>query len=819
VPVRGGCGSSRQQWLALGSRSEQIRCQFGGSLLRLAKLYVRFFRSFNYDYERKAHPKAKAYEWERTEDRWFPFVNIVFDPMVTAVVGANESGKSHLIAAIQQGLTGSGIKRDDFCRYSPLYSVENGKRRDPDLAVVVEVEADDQERLAEAGVAASVGQHLTLLRLYDTGRKLLGVDGSDLELGDDQIDAFEQCLPVPFELETDIALPDTVTLDALIDGSSKSLPSRRNRAELAELFAAGAVDVEEVKQEAERIAGLFSLDERSTEETNRMLAEQDLARKLMREIAQIDIDSFKELRDALKSEDEGRVAGLREQMNRSLARHLNFARWWRQDKDFQLRVDTRDLELVFTIRDRTGTDYSFKERSRGLKYFLGYYVQLLAHKSPAGRREVLLMDEPDAYLSSMGQQDLLRTLEHYAEPEDSARRDQVVYVTHSPFLINKNAAHRIRVLAKGSEDEGTRVVRDPARNHYEPLRSSIGTYVAETAFIGGSNLVVEGVSDQILLAGLASYLRRQGVPGSQLIDLNEVTIVPAASAGEVPYIIYLARGRDEIKPPCVALLDGDEAGRDAGRKLTSDKFGAKLDPTFVIDLAKWAEDADGLKLADGITVVEIEDLIPTRIAAEAGRQYAERLLRVSGDDLAKLKADDIEQALNDGDGGLWKALKAAFSEAYDGHIDKTGFAKEVVRIVERDHGGRKPDGLPGLEHNFAQLIEYLAESLSAAERAEDDRRRNKRVRHLVKEFLDDYQGGAKRDDASRALKNIEASLDEADLADEAIHREIARLRKEFKLASDPLQTVEEFENFRERLRALPYQERLAHQEGEPASEG
>lgn len=95
------------------------------------------------------------------------------------------------------------------------------------------------------------------------------------------------------------------------------------------------------------------------------------------------------------------------------------------------------------------------------------------------------MDEPDAYLSSQAQQDLLKIFDLFANPEIGSHLTQpiqVVYVTHSPFLIDKNHSERIRVLQKGNEDEGTRVVKDAARNHYEPLRSSIGAYVWRNHF-------------------------------------------------------------------------------------------------------------------------------------------------------------------------------------------------------------------------------------------------------------------------------------------------------------------------------------------------
>lgn len=101
--------------------------------MRLSKVYVRFFRSFSYDFARRMHPKATPRPWEMVDGIWFPFIKVDLDPEVTAVVGANESGKSHLIKAIRCALTGDEIRRRDFCRYSSSYSVEQGRSEHPTL--------------------------------------------------------------------------------------------------------------------------------------------------------------------------------------------------------------------------------------------------------------------------------------------------------------------------------------------------------------------------------------------------------------------------------------------------------------------------------------------------------------------------------------------------------------------------------------------------------------------------------------------------------------------------------------------------------------
>jgi len=67
-----------------------------------------------------------------------------------------------------------------------------------------------------------------------------------------------------------------------------------------------------------------------------------------------------------------------------------------------LILGAREHELAFTIMDRTGPTYSFGERSQGLRCFLSYFVQLTAQGLTQARPDILLLDEPDAFLSCVG---------------------------------------------------------------------------------------------------------------------------------------------------------------------------------------------------------------------------------------------------------------------------------------------------------------------------------------------------------------------------------------------------------------------------------
>lgn len=553
--------------------------------MRLETIYARFFRSLNYDYVRRFSGGYTPDPWDKTPSgTLYPFVKLHLEKDITTVVGGNESGKSQMIDAIIAALTGDGYERSDFCRYSDFFSVDEKLVRPEFGAVFTDVSDADHrviEELASLSELESV-ERVALFRMNSTPKFRIyvrreGEWSAPVHINKPKL-LSELGVPAIYRIDPGIPLPDSVPLEYL---AADRVTTVRTKQLMDFLLLNGAFFDSEaaVQENASAISSAWIATQGPTENA---LKGYELAADLLIKVAGLDRSLFVELQEAVRTKD-GYANSVVDTINAQLATSLNFPKWWSQDSQFELFVSLRELELVFMIRDRTGRSYGFDERSEGLKYFLSYFVQYLAHEDRTdGQPEILLMDEPDQFLSSSGQQDLLRIFGSFAYPADGKRPIQVAYVTHSPFLIDKNHAERIRVLEKSEHDEGTRVVASASQNHYEPLRSAFGSFVGETAFIGNCNLMLEGPSDQVLLAGISNWLDQQGAPDLERLDLNNLTLVPAGSASQVPYLVYLARGRDVRKPAVVVLLDGDDAGDEARKTIR--RGGARRKPLVNDDL-------------------------------------------------------------------------------------------------------------------------------------------------------------------------------------------------------------------------------------------
>ncbi|WP_150462412.1 AAA family ATPase [Nesterenkonia ebinurensis] len=759
--------------------------------MRLTTLYIRFFRSFNFDYLRKSREDdtARPDPWDQlgAEELFFPFVRVPLEPEVTTVVGANEAGKSQLLGAIEALLTGEGYVKRDFCRYSTEFNEDNA----PELPEFGGEFTDLTPEQAEVilGLQEWEATEVDSFHLFRFHDRVVIYLGDELVELDEVPDALE--LPKSFRIDARIPLPDSVEIAYLAGDHSRTNRTRQGWLSRMLFVRDNPEALEETPGSGTRPA----YDGKDGTPDQDLIDQWDLARRLLIDVAGITPSEFAELKNAVHTS-EGYAEALVDKMNRKLADSLNFRRWWTQDRDFALRLRLRDFDLVFTIRDRTGSDYTFKERSQGLKYFLSYFVQYLSHTAEDG--EILLMDEPDAFLSNSGQQDLLRIFRAFAHPEDDQTTPvQVVYVTHSPFLIDKNHAERIRVLEKGDGEEGTRVVNNAGRNHYEPLRSSLGGFVAETTFISSCNLMLEGQADPILLAG-ASAIARKVSPDGDALDLNTLTLVPCGGAGNVSYMVHLARGRDEDKPAVLVLVDNDTDGLKAIEDVKAMKGLLPKSLMFTVAATIDGEDREG--------IVELEDLVPISLANEAIKKLAQTVLPrdqaeaflANWSDVKTVKGEKTFKLLQ------WAAVEASQKGDLKRplEVEKVPFARSVIDLALDSKATLKVQR--DLYENFRPTLALIESKQREAMRDHAHAKISTIIKRLRKNFIADHPNNIRKNEVTALLENLSAQLPRDAAEADKVLDDIRKIQRDFRLADEPRSTLPDPQALRDRLYSLSY---------------
>lgn len=740
---------------------------------------------------------------EHLGDRYYPFVRIDLERDITTVVGANESGKSQLITAIQCLLGEQEIRPRDFCRYSKFFGVRRSMRLPEFGGRFTEVTPDERAALI-AAAGTDVPGNFWFFRLERGPVLYIEMnDGSitTAALSEEQVK--ELPLPIARRIDSKTVLPSSANLFDLAAGTAGSRP--RSRDSWLDVFK----ELKKLSENPEAaatttIAALLpQIPARQDIDVERDTKSLELVRSLLEGVAEVDAKAYQELLKA-DAEDDGYTSALTTSVTEALSVSLNFQKWWSQDRDFSLRVHKDAFHLVFTLTDKTGQAYTFDERSGGMQYFLSYFIQREAYrpKDPE-RSEILLMDEPDAYLSTMGQQDLMRVFARYAFPDDGKPAAQVMYVTHSPFLIDKNYPHRIRVLQKGLGDEGTRVVRKAATDKYEPLRSAFSSFHADTAFIGTCNLLVEGPADLILFSSISAAMKRADVPLPTL-DLNELTMVPVHGATNYRYSVHLTRSRDLDRPAIVVLLDSDGAGDRAGVDLDKLENGFGEKPLFEKDLILAIDELPMSDLTVDVSEIhEPEDLIPAKVARQALAHFVrefrspettERVLDELPDPLQVRAGDRLYDTARD---ALQVASTTVGAPLTVGKIE---FAHAVSAFVS---ASADPEDLADLYKNFGALFAAVNLRQDKAMKRHNRERITEITKRIVDRFKRDHKTRASKHTVDRLLNEIESHLGTSGGNEqEAVRQACRSIRENFSLADSPTSNVDDFRTLRAALNDL-----------------
>ena len=175
---------------------------------------------------------------------------------------------------------------------------------------------------------------------------------------------------------------------------------------------------------------------------------------------------------------------------------------------------------------------SFDERSKGFVWFFSFLSYFSHLEETESGDLIILLDEPGTALHAMAQKDFLRFMDERLSP-----RCQVLYTTHSPFMIDLEKLHRIR-LVQDMDGVGTVITDDPVHNDREtvfPLQMALGYQMAQTLFLSPHCLMVNSPSDLIYLQVLGDMVAAEA--GSR-IDPRWV-IIPVGSTDNLSTFITL----------------------------------------------------------------------------------------------------------------------------------------------------------------------------------------------------------------------------------------------------------------------------------------
>jgi predicted ATPase len=410
-----------------------------------------------------------------------------FEPDVTCLVGKNESGKTAFLQALHQAnpFGGPGRGFDELRDYPRRL---RGRDR-AQIATTVPISATfelgdaDLEAVAQRfGPDALGAKEVTVERTYAGDRRLL--------VGDEEVAG---------ELAT--LLADRLPRLLYFDGYSV-LPGRVS---IPRLQATAEDDL----QPGERTA---------------------LA--LLR-LAGVAADEFAE------SDYEVRKAAL-ESAATTVSEEV--FRYWSQNPDLTVELDLDFREagqngkggppfLDVRIRNhRHRVTTNFGERSGGLVWFFSFVAAFSELHEAEGL--VLLLDEPGLGLHAAGQADLLRYLD-----EQLAGDHQLVYTTHSPYMVDATRPHRVRTV-EDVEGEGT-LVRErtgaTSRDTVLPLSGALAASLLEGLGAGPRSLLVGGVPDLLYLEVMSGYLREGGRRG---LD-PAWRVLPTGGLGGLPLLAAL----------------------------------------------------------------------------------------------------------------------------------------------------------------------------------------------------------------------------------------------------------------------------------------
>ena len=280
----------------------------------------------------------------------------------------------------------------------------------------------------------------------------------------------------------------------------------------------------------------------------------------------------------------------------------------RKEKYLDIRVKSQRYKITLPL-DR---------RSKGFNWFFSFIVWFSRIQSDKNSDYILLLDEPGLNLHASAQADLLHFI------NDLADKYQIIYTTHSPFMVESEHLNRVRTCLE--TDEGTIIsdsIQEKDPNTLFPLQAALGYDIAQNLFISKNNLLVEGPADLIYLtifSGLLEEAKRTHLK-------DDITIVPVGGLDKVTTFISLLRS-SKLNVACLLDTFTDQKGKQKVQDLISQKIIKDKNIRFFDEF-----------VSTGKSTADFEDIFEKE-------EYLKYFNLAFTEEYAELKVEDLDDSID-----------------------------------------------------------------------------------------------------------------------------------------------------------------------------
>jgi predicted ATP-dependent endonuclease of OLD family len=472
------------------------------------------------------------------------------EPDVTCLVGKNESGKTATLQSLHKSRPIDSADFDEGLDY-PSHKTRELSRSDEKIKVTelsYELDDDDVDAVeAELGPKALRSRTIDVSTGYRYRGSTWGVSVDERAVVQHLRGAME--LTPSVAAAADAAKTVAELVEALEEMEAPTTESQNALARVASwrekrptLAAIDALDARRPKfvyfGDYDTMPGKVSIPHLIGKRDAGDLERGERALLALLALAGVELEDF--------SAPESHEHLIRRLENASNAISDEVFEYWSQNKNLQVELtvipqpeadapaglDQGPLLQIRVRNLRHRVTVPFDERSRGFVWFFSFLAYFSQLEEEAEQPLILLLDEPGLSLHTTAQHDLLRFIEERLAP-----RHQVLFSTHSPFMVDARGFHRVRTVVD-EEPRGTTISADVLRVDGEsafPLHAALGIELTHTLFIGPEVLFVEGPSDVVYLQYLSDQLMALGREG---LD-DRWVLVPGGGITKLPAFLTL----------------------------------------------------------------------------------------------------------------------------------------------------------------------------------------------------------------------------------------------------------------------------------------